>query len=514
MSLHRFIVYADLSCPFCYTLHERLLELGYMSQVDWRSIEHEPSAKFDPSALHTLSELTDEVNHIREVAPEVNVIIPPGRPNSRFAIEMVSQAYQTDTEKAITFRTLVYRALWQNGEDIGDESLIEKLRIEAGLPELKLSDDIADKITLWKKEWTDGDFSRNIPAILTDTGNKILGLPSVEVIDASLHDTDADDFEEGAFCHLKPKEKILIASNNDAYIDKLIEALDKSFQIEIAQSGELVYESCLQSNSPDLVLMDIALEGVDGYETCLQLKDTAETQNISIILFSNEIDSDQEVKAFDVGANDFIITSCPKEVIKARIRVLLRLKRTTDLLEQFSRMDSLTEIPNRREFDRTLEKEWLRAKRARSELSLILLDIDYFKKYNDHYGHLEGDQCLKDVAQVIEKNIRRAHDTVARYGGEEFVVILPDTDKDGAIKVANQIITGLKNKNLQHEKSEIEKRITVSLGISTVVPESPLNPKNLVDSADVALYAAKDSGRNRFMYNQLQEKSRLIYKSD
>lgn len=504
MPQHRFVVYADLNCPFCFTLHERLLELGYMEQVDWRCIEHIPSAKFDPNDLHTFTELTDEVNRVREVAPEMQIIIPPSRPNSAYAIAMVSQAYLIDREKAILFRTLVYRSLWQNGENISDEQLIEKFRIEADLPEITISKDIKSEIKQWKKEWSEGDFSQNIPAILTDTGNKILGLPSAEVIIASLADDDENEFEEGAFCYLKPKEKILIASNNDKAIDQLATALEKEFQLEISQSGEMVYDSCIQSNSPDLILMDIDLDQPNGYKTCLKLKDTTETQNISIILFSCEKIVAQEVQAFDAGANDFIVMPCAKEVIKARVRVLLRLKRTTDLLEQFSRMDSLTEIPNRREFDRILEKEWLRAKRSHHHLSLILLDVDYFKKYNDHYGHLEGDQCLKDVAQVIEQNIRRAHDTVARYGGEEFVVILPETDKNGATKVAEQIINGLAAKNIPHEASEVADRITISVGISTIIPMSPLSPRNLVDSADVALYSAKNSGRNRFMYHQLQ----------
>ena len=410
---------------------------------------------------------------------------------------MVTQAFFIDPNKAIQFRTNVYRSLWQDGEDIANPELIEKLRIRAGLPEIIISEETRKAITQWKQEWTQ-DFSEFIPSILTDTDNKILGLPSLEVINAALTDENAEELEEGAFCYLKPKEKILIASNNDDSINQLATALEKSFQIEISQSGDLVYNSCLESNSPDLVLMDINLENCDGFETCLKIKDTAETQNISVILFSSERNDTYEVKAFDVGTNDFIVLPSAKEVIKARVRVLLRLKRTTELLEQFSRMDSLTEIPNRREFNRVLEKEWLRAKRSNTSLSLILLDVDYFKKYNDFYGHIEGDQCLKDVAQVLEQNIRRAHDTVARYGGEEFVVILPETDEKGASEVANQIIHGLTAKNIPHEKSDVANRITASLGISSLIPTSPLNPKNLLDAADVALYAAKNGGRNQY----------------
>lgn len=505
MSLHQFIVYADLNCPFCFALHERLIKLDYIAQVDWRSIEHAPSMQYDVNDLHIHTELTREVSHVREVAPEINIVIPPSRPNSKYAIEMVSQAYHIDPKKAIRFRTLVYRSLWHDGLDFSDKSIIDNLRIESGLPAFEISDAIRKEIKQWNREWIDGDFAKNLPITLTDNGNKILGLPSYEVIRASLSGDDAEEFEEGAFCYLKPQEKILIASNSDDNLNHLAIALEKEFQIEFAQSGDFVYETCLQTNSPDLVLMDINLEEPNGFETCLRLKDNADSQNISVILFSSNRKVEEEVKAFDVGANDYIAMPCAKEVIKARVRVLLRLKRTTDLLEQFSRLDSLTEIPNRREFGRLLEKEWLRAKRSHSPISLILLDVDYFKKYNDHYGHLEGDQCLKNVAQVIEQNIRRPHDIVARYGGEEFVVILPETDKDGAIQVANQINAGLAAKNIVHEYSNVTDHVTVSQGISTIIPTAPLNPRNLIDSADVALYAAKNAGRNRLMFNQLQE---------
>ncbi|MDX1813036.1 MAG: hypothetical protein R3240_13860, partial [Gammaproteobacteria bacterium] len=214
MPKHTFTVYADLNCPFCFTLHERLLELGYMEQVDWRCIEHVPSAKYDVNDMHVHTELSNEVKMVREVAPEINIIIPPARPNSHLAIELTTQAFYIDPEKAIRFRTLVYRSLWQEGQDIGDPNLIERFRIECGLPEIVVTQQTRQDILDWYKEWNEGEFSRNIPAIVTDNGNKILGLPSVDVIEASLSE-HAASFEEGAFCYLKPKEKILVASNND-----------------------------------------------------------------------------------------------------------------------------------------------------------------------------------------------------------------------------------------------------------------------------------------------------------
>ncbi len=503
MPSNRLIVYADFNCPLCFTLHERLIDLGYMSQVDWRSVEHEASARYDANAMHTYSELTEEVTHIREISPKTNIIIPAGRPNSRSAIAMVSQAHLIDPQKAILFRTLIYRALWQHGEDISEDDLIEKLRIEAGLPEIAVSDGVILEIKQWKYEWENGNFSNNIPAMLTDTGNKILGLPNADVIDASLHDNNAEMIEENACCYLKRKEKILIASNNNKTTNKLAAALEDKFQLEVSLNGEMAYDICQSANPPDLILMDVDLATLTGYETCLKIKDNPNSQNISVILFSNkkpnEANSKHEIKAFDSRANDFINTPCADGVIRARVRVQLHLKRSTELLEQFSRIDSLTQISNRREFDRTLDKEWLRAKRAQSPISAILLDIDLFKDYNDHYGHLEGDACLKEVAQIIEQSIRRSQDTVARYGGEEFIIILPDTTKNGAQKVAKQIIQALATKAIPHEKSPIAGYITASLGISTVTPKPELKPKNLIDSADIALYAAKNAGRNCFV---------------
>lgn len=505
MASQKLIVYADLNCPFCYTLHERLLELDYLNQVEWRCVEHAPGIKYDANDLHAHAELINEINRLREVAPDTHIIVPPSRSNSLQAIELVTEAFLQNPAKAIELRTLIYRSLWQEGLDFDDQQLLQEFCTSSGLPDIKVQESTKQLIREWKSAWEEGDYSRNIPAMIDTSQNKLLGLPSYEMIRAAFKGYNPDEFEEGAFCYLKPKEKILIASENDVAIDQLANALNTEFQIEIAQSGELVLQTCIADNPPDLILMDTSLQNPDGFKTCLEIKDIPQIQNISVILFSDEHQIQKEVHAFDVGATDFIVIPCAKEVLKARVRVLLRLKRTTDLLEQFSRLDSLTEIPNRREFGRVLEGEWLRAKRAHKPISLILIDVDYFKKYNDHYGHSEGDQCLKQVAQVIENNIRRSHDTVARYGGEEFVVILPETDKEGAIQVAEQVKQGIANANIQHEHSKVSDYITISQGISTIVPTIPLTPRNLIDTADVALYAAKNAGRNRYMFNKLQE---------
>ena len=503
MTNHHLIVYADLNCPFCYALHERLLSLGRLAEVEWRSIEHSPSVTYDVNDLHAQSELLQEVTQLRATAPEVNIIIPPARPNSHLASAMIVEACKIDPESANNFRTLVYRALWREGLDISNRKLLEELLVKAGLPELSITKATEHCLQSWNNEWENGEFSRNTPSLVTSEGNKLLGLPNIKFLKAFFTDSLTQDLEDGAFCYIKPKEIILIASDNEDSIAQLTNALNTMYQVEITQSVQWIVDSCQDIQSPDMVLLDSDLTNADTYEICTTLKDNPKTQNISIVLFSTSEDPKYEVKAFDVGANDFFALPRPPEVIKARIRVLLRNKRVTDLLEQFSRLDSLTEIPNRREFDRLLEKEWMNARRIHAPLSLILLDVDFFKRYNDNYGHLDGDQCLKELAQIIEKSIRRPHDTVARYGDEEFVVILPNTDINGAIKVAEQIQNNLKSEPITHEFSDVENHITVSQGISSITPHGKFNPLNLLDAADNALYSAKENGRNCYSIKTL-----------
>lgn len=173
------------------------------------------------------------------------------------------------------------------------------------------------------------------------------------------------------------------------------------------------------------------------------------------------------------------------------------LQKANKELERLAAVDGLTQIGNRRRFDEYLDREWKRQRRDKKWLSLILCDIDVFKLYNDHYGHLSGDDCLKAVAQSISANVKRPADLVARYGGEEFAVILPDTDATGAIHVAENIREGVKNLNIVHEKSSVCPYVTLSLGVSSVVPPPESSPEVLVKSADDALYEAKKNGRDR-----------------
>jgi len=184
--------------------------------------------------------------------------------------------------------------------------------------------------------------------------------------------------------------------------------------------------------------------------------------------------------------------------ITARKQIELALQEANQKLELLANLDGLTQVANRRCFNNRLESEWQRLAREQQPLSLILLDIDAFKRYNDHYGHLAGDDCLIKIAQTLPKVIRRPADLAARYGGEEFTVLLPNTDLEGGIKVAQNIQQEIHNLAIPHEKSNVKEIVTVSLGISSLIPKLEVKPDALVADADKALYDAKQQGRDRF----------------
>ncbi|HMZ62879.1 MAG TPA: GGDEF domain-containing protein, partial [Leptospiraceae bacterium] len=161
-------------------------------------------------------------------------------------------------------------------------------------------------------------------------------------------------------------------------------------------------------------------------------------------------------------------------------------------------VDSLTQIPNRRYFDERLQAEWNRLAREIQPLSLILFDVDFFKQFNDYYGHLAGDMCLIQIAKVASRSISRPADFVARYGGEEFVIVLPNTQEQGAIQIAKKLIRNLQKESIIHEKSSVSKKVTVSIGIASLIPTHEKSCEELIQLADKALYDSKESGRNKY----------------
>jgi diguanylate cyclase (GGDEF)-like protein len=299
------------------------------------------------------------------------------------------------------------------------------------------------------------------------------------------------------------RAKILIVDDNKQNIEMLMELFRGEYRIAAALNAKRAIKVARSDAPPDIILLDIIMPEVNGYQLCAELKEDPRTKYIPIIFVTAVSEIMDENRGFALGAVDYITKPFHPPMVEARVKLHLNLKRKQELLEKYAFIDALTEIPNRRRFDQTLEDEWHRAMRSETPLSLIMLDIDHFKHFNDTYGHGKGDECLRRVARAMERSLRRSSDFVARYGGEEFAVILPSASVDEASNVADQIRVAVNNLQIEHSGSPVTSQVTLSMGIATVIPNGTSKPKQLVTEADKMLYKAKESGRDSIMHTDL-----------
>jgi len=498
--MDKYIVYGDLNCPFCYALQEQLAHCDLLAQVDWRLIEHAPEIGVYGRNAESQAELAGEVFTVRSRAPQVQLSLPPIRSDSRFAILCIIAAMEQDYSKALQLRANLYRALWVRGLDIANTSVIYDCITEAGLPgELSIEERHEEVLNHWQSEWEHGDFALRIPVVVAPDGRRMLGLAPPEDLISFFGGAEIDATPESLDgCRHIDRQTISLLTGEDANrVWPLVAALRDDFNILLPASVHELKQQLSGSEAPDLILLDSGDAWHDTLTLCHELSQQQLEHNTPIALCGETIKESDEVSVYDAGAADYFTINRDPAVLRARVRTLLQLKRSHDLLERAARIDGLTQVYNRREFERTLEVEWRRGQRSKRSLSLVLLDIDHFKQYNDHYGHLTGDGCLRTVAQTIKASVRRVQDMACRYGGEEFAVILPETDLYGASQLAEKIRQQVHALGISHEGTSPASELSVSIGVASMNPADFDNPHLLIEFADSALYQAKAEGRNR-----------------
>lgn len=324
------------------------------------------------------------------------------------------------------------------------------------------------------------------------------------------------------------KGTILIVDDSPSHLGVLFSCLtDAGFKVLLAQDGESALER-VEGDRPDVVLLDIIMPGIDGFETCRRLKANEPTHDIPVIFMTALAQTSVVVKGFQLGAVDYIIKPAQQEIVVARVTTHLTIQRlkhnlreqnaklqqeieqrhraevalqdANQKLQRLATVDGLTQLANRRRFDEFLNQAWHILSREQLPLSLLLCDIDYFKLYNDSKGHQAGDECLKLVARAMSRAVKRSSDLVARYGGEEFAVILPNTNGEGALQVAERIRASVKKDAIAHPKSPISENVTLSIGVSCTTPCRDFSPEELIAVADRGLYQAKEAGRDRAVF--------------
>jgi len=297
-------------------------------------------------------------------------------------------------------------------------------------------------------------------------------------------------------------QTILIVDDDKTNRKMLKELLQKQAKIIFAKNGEQARELA-RKHIPDLILLDVVMPDLSGFDVIELLKSDPETINISVIFITGLANDDDEERGFDLGGCDYIYKPFKSNIVIARVMMHLELIRQRKMLDEIAHVDALTGVNNRRKMDIVLEDEVATNLQENSTLLVAILDIDYFKLFNDNYGHGAGDAALRQVGQALREIFQRPRDFVARYGGEEFVIILPGCDKDSAEIMLSNIAQAIKDKMIKHEYSIVSKQLTVSIGAVVVKSSESLAVANIMKQADSLLYQAKNAGRNQWRITNL-----------
>ena len=485
-----FRVFADFNCPFCYALDQRLDALGLEDGWTWEPIEHAPEVSWSQCSPDEHAELASEVFTVRHRAPEVAIRLPASRPRSRRANLLYTAVQASQPELAPALRRAIYTALWVENRDINDPDVLTSIADRLGC---RVAPDAAAERALdtAQERWERGPFDRRLPAIEAPDGRTLLGLSAPADLGA-FFDGQQPLARGSGVCVFLPRPVVLLLgppSSAWTLISEFTETCDirvaATLDQALQQLGDIPPDLVLvllQAEVPDLArLVDDAMEATGG--------------DAPVLAVDTRWSVERARHALRCGVDEVIDAALPVDLQAGRLTDRLAVRRKLVRLRRLARVDTLTGLAGRREFNRALELEWQRGIRSKLPLSLVMLDIDFFKRFNDLHGHLEGDACLRAVANALAESAGRASDLMCRFGGEEFVAVLPDTNAEAAAVVAERCLQAVRDLGIAHGGGH--PIVTVSAGAATAVPAGDGVLGTLLDRADRALFEAKRGGRDQ-----------------
>jgi len=294
---------------------------------------------------------------------------------------------------------------------------------------------------------------------------------------------------------MEKKNSLLIVDDDASNLMELSRILQDEYKIHAVKDGRYALEK-IDEYLPDLILLDIIMPDLNGFEIIEKLKESEKTRTIPVMFITSATESTDEIKGLASGAVDYIHKPFNETIVKLRVRHHIEILNQMRKIEQLSMSDQLTNLPNRRCFESRINEEWSKAAREKTPLSVLMIDIDRFKNYNDSYGHQQGDIALRAIADTFNQTLKRPGDFAARWGGEEFIVLLSNTDLQGAFDVAKQIRMYIEGMEIPGS-NDLMKKVTVSIGVNTRVLDNNDTIEQFISKADMALYDAKNKGRNK-----------------
>ncbi len=488
-------MFVDFNCPFCFVQSERLLQFKPTIQVEYRFIEHAPNVISHANTADQLALLNEEYDIIVERGSDISISKPSFCVNTRLAILYYLSMLESYPHKAKIFRTLVYRAYWQHDRDISKPEEMAHILKQLDCEGLQPSETAIDHFRETQSFWLNGDLDQRIPAMRSDKNGLLLGLQHIDTINAYVAGNESFQYIQGEIC--KPDNQQKIALVDLAPLAEILFRSSALYEIQqFATVDQLLADYALHEFK--VILFKVS-DNEQAWQGFLKLKESTLNRYLPLIAITEEHSPKLIKQGYILGANDVFNLVTVDEYILPCLASRITSFQLLNTLSDHAQIDGLTQLWNKRSFLDYAQRKWRNSCRMKSNLAVIIMDIDNFKAYNDEYGHLTGDKSLQKIGYMLNQALHRPDDIAARFGGEEFCLVLPDTDYQGACKVIERIQEGLRNLAIDHCKNSAcdDGLITMSYGGVICVGHPDHALMGVLEKADQALYQAKDLGRNQ-----------------
>lgn len=492
MDLQGFVAYVDFNCPYCFALHERICRWGGSDKVDWCLVEHAAHLLDGPFDLDQEQMLSTEVHEVHHRAPDVGLILPPQRCRSTTATRLAVYVQRHSPAKASTFRHAVYRALWQQGLDIGERSVLVDLLVAHNLPP-ELVDECSTEpmeLTAWQSDWDSADFDHCIPVLTHPASERVLiGLADERTL-LKFFLGERSRVVDTTVCYYQQQPSILVCGSMSHLWQMLID-VRSCCEILQAPNGKRAMEYLSEVAVPDLVILDGEYVDQTVMESISQL---ARNRSVPWVVATRTPSPDEEIRSLSMGAVEYLPVVGASEVARARLGRILRDRYKLDRVQKETNKDLLTKLPTRIALLGKLDAEWGRAIRSGSTLSFVLINIDEFKQFNKTHGYLSGDQVLTRVATRLAQEVHRSGDMLARFGGNEFAILLPNTEPTEATQTLMHLCDATNDERIVYRSSE-DGFLTVSGGVCSIKPSPAASLHDLLDGAYRDLQSRREDRR-------------------
>jgi diguanylate cyclase (GGDEF)-like protein len=488
-----FIAYIDFNCPYCFALHERVLRWDLSDKVNWCMIEHSSHILDGPFDLHQEQLLSTEVVEVHHRAPDVDLMLPAQRCRSTFATRLQAYVQREFYDKRHDFRRDVFRALWQAGKDIGEPEVLAELLDRHGIPSmfLELCEEEPPENTTSQKAWQEGDYDASIP-VLTDpvSGRVLIGLPDERTLKAFFLGIGSRVLDSGA-CYYQQQPSVLV-SGWMSHLWPILADIRGCCELLQAPTSDRTREMLSEIAVPDLLIIEA---GHTTAEEIAALAQLSRARSVPWVVATQTPSPEEEIQVLSMGALEYLPAIGDAQVARARLNRILRDRYNLEHRVASISTDTLTNLSTRHSLLGSLRSEWERALRTQDSISLILLDLDGFKAFNQAHGYLAGNAALTRISEQLGREIRGAGTDVARFSGNEFAVLLTGHKADATQDIAQRLKRAIAELGIQNRASNNGGVLTASVGHATAVPSDETSVYTLVDSAAAEIKAQRQRSR-------------------